>query len=82
MSEVTLSDGRVITVDLLRITLDEYRTLIKPVTTDAQQAAEDEIVARAAGITADELRRLPQPDWRRVVVELFRAAREPLADPN
>lgn len=74
MADVILSDGREITFDLLKISLSEYRALF-----DAHQPEEeDAVLARVAGLTVDEYRALPVPDWRALAAAFFRKAREPL----
>jgi hypothetical protein len=76
---VTLSNGRVLTIDLKQMTMREYRTLF-----DAKIAPEqdDVIYAKALGITADELIDLPQPDYRAACFAVIDAARKPLDNPN
>lgn len=66
-------------IDLSRITIREYRALFVK---EQPQAEEDATVAKAAGITVDELLELPQPEYRRLIKAFFDKAREPLADPN
>lgn len=79
MADVTLHGGRVITIDLHRISMREYRAMV-----DTSQPREqgDATLAKAAGLTVEELLDLPQPDYRRLVGAVIKAAREPLADPN
>lgn len=79
MADLTLADGRVITVDLHRVSVREYRALFAD---DQPQAEEDATLAKAAGLTVDELLNLGQPDYRRLAALFFKLAREPLADPN
>ena len=76
---VTLSDGRVLTVDLHHITMREYRTLYSTATTPEQ---DDVIYARALGLTADELMDLPYPDYRAACMAVVDMARKPLEVPN
>jgi hypothetical protein len=76
--DVTLSGGKVLTVDLRRITIREYRELV----TTKDQPREDALIAQVVGLTADELLDLPQPDYRLVVDRFFKTATEPLADPT
>lgn len=78
-NQLSLNDGRVLTVDLARVSIREYRALFAK---DQPQADEDATLAKAAGLTVDELLALTQPDYRRLVALFFQAAREPLADPN
>ena len=79
MPNITLADGREITIDLSVITIREYRALF-----DKKQKQEDEdaTLAKVVGLTVDELLDLSQPDYRRVTEAFFKAAREPLSDPN
>jgi hypothetical protein len=82
MAEVELKSGRRLVIDMDAITISEYRALFKPITGDADQQRENEILGRAAGLTAEEVGNLPQREWRRVVKAILQAAQEPLADPN
>lgn len=74
---ITLHDGRTLVIDLYKITQREYRTLLDANTTAEQQ---DVIVAKAAGLTGDELADLPKPDWKLVVETFFGLIRRPLAE--
>ncbi len=78
-TDLQLVDGRVLTVDLGRVSIREYRALFVK---DQPQTEEDATLAKAAGLTVDELLTLSQPDYRRLVALFFKIAREPLADPN
>lgn len=79
MSEITLGDGRSLTVDLYKISINDYRTILKKETTPDE---EDEILGKAVGLSGDEVRELPYPDYRLLTKSFFDAARNPLADPN
>lgn len=74
-----MQPGKEITVDLNRITIREYRSLFDPA-----QAREDEdaIIAKAFGVTVEEMLDLSQPEYRRLTKIFFEKAREPLDDPN
>lgn len=79
MADVTLSDGRGLTIDLTKITMAEFRSLLDP----AQKNEEgDALVGKCVGLTAEELAALSHPDYRLVARDFFRKAREPLADPK
>lgn len=69
----------VVDIDLSRITIREYRSLFDK---DQKQEDEDAVLAKACGLTVDELLGLSQPEYRRLVQEFFAKAREPLSDPN
>lgn len=73
---VDLNDIR---VDMSRITIKEYRALFDK---GQAQADEDGTIAKACGITVDELLELSQPDYRRLIARFRKAAMEPLDDPN
>lgn len=79
MPELTLHDGRTITLDMNRITIREYRALF-----DNKQDldAENATLAKAFGIGADEFLDLSQPDFKRAAALFFETARAPLDDPK
>ena len=66
-------------INLSLISIKEFRSLL-----DEKQTAEegDVILAKACGVTVDEIQALPYPDYRRLVKAFYEKAREPLADPN
>ena len=66
-------------IDLNRITIKEFRSLL-----DEKQTAEegDVILAKACGVTVDEIQAMPYTEYRRLVKSFYEKAREPLADPN
>jgi len=76
---VKLSDGRELSADMMQITQREYRSLFDK---DQKPEEEDAIIGKAFGLTADEVADLPQPDYRLLGREFFRAAKGPLDDPN
>ena len=76
---IKLSDGRELSADLMKITALEYRSLFD----DKQEAGEgDRIVGKAFGLTGEEVSSLPYPEYRRLMQDFFKAAKEPLSDPN
>jgi hypothetical protein len=79
VADVTLHDGRDLSVDLHKITIREYRSLFDRA---QPQENEDALIARCVGMTLDEYLSLSQPDYRRVGEAFLKRAREPLADPN
>lgn len=83
MSDVTLSDGREITVDLTKFNVMDYRGVIAPdISLEERADREDALISKAVGLTLDEYRDLPFVDWRRVSKVFYEVAREPLKDPN
>lgn len=83
MADVTLHSGRKLTLDIYCIKGKEYRALFALVGQgDALREAEDVLVARAWGLSVDELTDLAPPEILRLGQEFYKAAREPLDDPN
>jgi len=79
MSDITLSDGREIDIDLYKISLQDYRNLLDP---ERPNEEGDAIIGRCIGMTAEEVGNLPYPDYRLIVKALFEKSRNPLANPN
>lgn len=79
VADLVLGDGREIYLNMREITLGEYRSLF-----DRQQTPEQEdlVLARVAGLTLEEYRTLPLPDWRQLTLRFFEKSREPLAEKN
>lgn len=79
MADITLSDGREITIDLGKISIREWRALF-----DRNQPEEDEFgtIGKVVGLTVEQVGALPFPDWQRVYRAVLKKAQEPLADPN
>ena len=65
-------------IDLDRITIREYRALFSPQQTAAEETA---VLAKAAGMTTDEVLELSVLDYMRLVKAVIHKFREPLADP-
>lgn len=79
MADVTLSDGREITINLGKVTVKEWRALFDPKQPDDEEYT---IVGKAAGMTAEQVGSLSLPDWQRLYRAMLKKAQEPLADPN
>jgi len=77
--DLTLSTGQAITIDLHRVTLREYRSIFAD---NQPQADEDQIVAKACGLTVEQYLDLSQPDARRIILSFLQAAAAPLKVPN
>jgi hypothetical protein len=79
MSDLKLSDGREIVIDLYKITIKEWRALLNP-----EQKEEDEykLLAKVSGLTAKEVADLPYPDFRLLGLKVAEKASNPLSDPN
>lgn len=83
-ADVTLHDGRKLTLDIYCIKGKEYRALVALIGADRGKLveAEDILVARAWGLSVDAYTDLSPPEMLRLGQEFYKAAREPLADPN
>ena len=81
MTDVTLHDGREITIDLYTFTNVEYMDIFKG-TEEEQQAKGEAIISRAAGLTSDEFKALSFPDSRKVYDKFFSKCRDIVKDPN
>ena len=83
MSDVTLSDGRELTVDLSTFTIKEYRAMADPSQNrDEALASEDELISKALGLSLEDYQNLSFPDWRKASRAFFKKVQEPLSDPN
>lgn len=79
MADVTLKDGREITIDLYQISIKGYRTLFDPSSSEDES---DKILAKTCGMDLKELQKLPYPDYRKIINAVLKRSREPLIDPN
>jgi hypothetical protein len=79
MSDLTLSDGREITIDLSKMTLREYQELFNP---KKPLSYENEILSKVTGLTVDEYLDLSFPESRKLWKIFKKKALDPLADPS
>ena len=79
MSDLKLSDGREVDIDLHRVTIKEWRGLLNP-----EQKEEDEYatLAKIVGWKAKDIADLPYPDFRLLGLKVAEKASNPLTDPN
>lgn len=79
MSDLKLSDGREVTIDLYKITIKEWRALLNP-----EQKEDDEyaLLAKVSGMKPKEVADLPYPDFRLLGQKVAEKASSPLSDPN
>ena len=75
-TNVTLSDGREVAIDLNLITLREFREMTA---TETEQERADELMAKVVGMTAEALTGLGYVDYQRVMRKVIEVARDPLA---
>ena len=78
-AEVTLMSGKVVTVDLMKISTREFREM-----TDPRQPQKDEAIciAKSCNLSVEEILSLPLPDYRLVASAFLRLATMPLANPT
>ena len=79
MSDITLSDGREIEFDFTKVGYLEIRALTDPEQPDDEG---DEIMARAIGWDLKEFQKLNYVDFRKLTQAFWKAALNPLSDPN
>jgi len=78
MADVILHDGKEITLNLYSFTYDEYMEIFG----EGNEQKADALVAKCAGLTAEELKALPYPDNRKIYFQFFKKCREVTQDPN
>jgi hypothetical protein len=66
-------------IDLSRVTIADYRRVTNSRITEPKG---DDVLAAAAGLTVEQVQALPFQDYRRLLQAFFKAAGEPLSDPN
>jgi hypothetical protein len=79
MSELKLSNGKTVNIDVSNLTTKEWRDFISA---SGDPASEDVVIRKCAGLTQAEIDALPIKETRRVVLAIVKATQEPLADPN
>ena len=79
MPDLVLKDGREIEIDLHKISIGEWRALLRP-----EQPDEDEYatLAKVTGLTADDIEGIPYPEFRALIQAVIQRAANPVSDPN
>lgn len=77
--DVKISNKKEITFDLYTFTFQEYTKIFDGEGGDNRA---DELIAKSAGMTVDDLRSLPFPDNRKIVTAFFKKCRDVVSDPN
>jgi hypothetical protein len=77
MADCTLSDGREITIDLMMVTIEEWRDIWNPFRTDE---AGDKSVSKISGLSLKEVKALPVPDYKRITDTAMKKFRTPITD--
>ena len=76
---VKLFSGKEVIIDLMKPSAKEWRQITNPKTTEQEEYA---ILAKATGMSAEELAELPQPDYRLVIDAFVRLGTQPLTNPT
>ena len=79
MTDLTLHDGKEITIDLYTFTNKEYMEIFEG---DKQFEKADELIAKATGLTVKEFQELPYPDNRKIYRAFFKKCVDVITDPN
>jgi hypothetical protein len=79
MSEIKLSSGKTVKIDVSSLTTKEWRDFISA---SGDTSAEDAVIKKCTGMTQAEIESLPIVELRHVVMNIVKATQEPLADPN
>jgi hypothetical protein len=77
MSDIILGEGREVNIDLGAFTLEEYESLF-----DKKGTTDKEVIAKASGLTVQEISKLSMKDWKRLVRAVIDKVKSPLSDPN
>ena len=79
MAEVKLSTGKVVNIDVSKVTFGEWRAYFT-----GRQSAEkdDEFVTKITSLKHVEIEIMLRDDYRRVLQAILKAGSEPLADPS
>lgn len=78
-SDLTLSDGKVVTVDVSTLKQKEFRGFFSVTVSDEES---DKVVARITGLKTKEVGELLRDDYRRIMSKIVELANSPLSDPN
>jgi hypothetical protein len=77
--KVTLYSGKEVTLDIMKITMREWKDVTSLGKTADEEAA---IIEKVTGIKADDLTNMLQPDYRLIVDAFIRAGTQPLTNPT
>ena len=76
---VKLFSGKEVVIDLMKPSAKEWRLITNPKTTEEEEYA---ILAKATGMSAEELGELAEPDYRLIIDAFVRLGSQPLTNPT
>lgn len=79
MGELTLSNGKTVTINTSEAEWGEWRAFFRSKMTDEE---ENVFIAKMSGISADEIDKMKRDDIRRIITAIIEVGSNPLADPN
>ena len=78
MSDLKLSDGREVDIDLYQISMKEFRDWF--FNAQVEDKVADSYMLKVTGI--NDASDLPQPDYKFLLSKVFAKSQEPILDPN
>lgn len=78
-ADFVCKDGREIAFDFEQMSVGQWLGLFDTSESDEKST---QTIARVCGLTLKELKGLPYPEYKRLLVKFFERAREPDAAPN
>lgn len=79
MGEITLSNGKTVTIDTSEATWGEWRGFFRGQLTEEE---DDVFIAKMSGLPADEIDKMKRDDVRKIISAIVEVGQKPLADPN
>ena len=76
---ITLPNGNKITFDMMKITMSEWKAVLKPGTPEEE---EHKIIAKVTGLAVKDLEAMLQPVYRMVAQGFLEAGTQPLTNPT
>jgi hypothetical protein len=77
MADITLGDGREITFDLSKITVEEYDELLNK---GLSRKRERELLCAPCGLTEEEIKKISMADYKRLALGFIKAAIAPVSE--
>lgn len=79
MSEITLKSGKVVKVDVSKLTVKEWRAFVAP---GSNANDENIVIEKCTNLKTDEIGEMIYSDFKDVVREIITVAQSPLDNPN